>query len=182
MGRKKVNNIEEPQLKRKRGRPRKDESITKRVVNRYNVSKGMYIWSMDQILHLKPGKLITSGKFQEEVEKQFTHKEKQYLPHFFYKSGKYIYTKTVIEYLQKPVLVVKVMVDTDVQSIELNVVNSNDKTYAPYWNRGWGDNEIVKEIDIEISKVLNYLTQMKIIRAPRGWKEEWYEDQRTKNN
>ena len=69
----------------------------------------------------------------------------------------YSYDFPVYKYKRKPLIICKMLIYEDEDNVNFTIVGTNGNLYAPYYNRDFGQNEIVDIIDKNIKKEFNKL-------------------------
>lgn len=89
---------------------------------------------------------------------------------FRYIDGLYSYRFPVYKYKKEPILWCYLYVDIENNLCNLNVIDSNNSVYAPYFNREYGgENIVVESIDRRISTQIGLFVKTGIIKK-RGKK------------
>lgn len=74
----------------------------------------------------------------------------------------YIYKFTVYRYSNIPLIFCKLGVDGETQMVWFNVYDANDALYSPYYDREYGNNVIIHQIEDAISTELIKLGATKV--------------------
>ena len=89
---------------------------------------------------------------------------------FKYIDGVYSYRFSVYKNKKEPIVWCNLYVDVENNSCNLNVMDINNTTYAPFFNRKYGcENKVVESIERKINSQLGTLIKDKILKK-RGRK------------
>lgn len=89
---------------------------------------------------------------------------------FKYVDGYYAYRFPVYKYKKEPILWCNIYVELEQKTCNVNVMDQNNNTYAPFFNRVYGgENKVVESIDRKINSQLGTFVKYKILKK-RGKK------------
>ena len=74
----------------------------------------------------------------------------------------YTYTFPVYKYKEIPLIFCKLGVDEETQKLWFNVYDTNNVLYSPYYDRRYGHNIIISQIEQAVSKELTKLGAAKV--------------------
>ncbi len=87
------------------------------------------------------------------------------------RGGSWVFHKCIYRYEDKPEIYLDVILEQDDENDEWSasgkVVDYKGDSYIHYYNRRWGENDIVDELDKSIDKILTLLAQNEIIKKKR---------------
>ena len=102
---------------------------------------------------------------------------KQYKPHseitkdmlkennFKYIDGYYSYRFPVYKYKREAILWCILYIDLEENLCNINVVDHNNDTYAPFFNRKYGgENKVIESIERKIKALLGILVKSKVLK------------------
>ena len=89
---------------------------------------------------------------------------------FKYVDGYYSYRFPVYKYKKEILLWCNIYVEFEEKTCGINVIDQNNHTYAPFFNRAYGgENKVVDSIDRKINSQLGTFVKVKILKK-RGKK------------
>lgn len=87
-----------------------------------------------------------------------THPEMKSLGfHYDFQAQDYVYEFPVFKYNKKAVAICKLSIDEDTSEVYWAVYDANGNPYHSYYNRDYGESDVIKIIDKNITKELSKL-------------------------
>lgn len=83
---------------------------------------------------------------------------------FRYIDGIYSYRFPVYKYKNDPILWCILYVDIENNSCNINIFDQNNNIYAQYFDREYGNNIVVEDIDKRINLQFGFLVKKKILK------------------